>query len=88
MFNITGGRGFHMTFANGYTVSVQFGHGNYCENRYGNDGDKSANAEVAAWPDYVGGWVKLGDNDEVIGWQTPDQVLAIMTRIANLPGKD
>jgi hypothetical protein len=88
MFNITGGRGFHMTFANGYTISVQFGEGNYCTNRYGNDGDKSANAEVAAWSDCGGEWVKLGENDDVIGWQTPDQVLAIMTRIANLPRKD
>ncbi len=85
MFNITGGKGFHMTFANGYTVSVQFGHGNYCTNRYGNDGDKSANAEVAAWSAYVGERVKLGENHDVVGWQTPDQVLAIMTRIANLP---
>ena len=88
MFNITGGRGFHMTFANGYIVSVQFGHGNSCANRYGNDGDKSANAEVAAWSDFGGEWVKLGENGDVIGWQTPDQVLAIMTRIANLPRKD
>ena len=89
MFNITGGRGFHMTFANGYTVSVQFGRENYCANRDGKDGGKSPNAEVAAWKTHgLGEWVKLGENDEVIGWQTPDQVLAIMTRIANLPGKD
>ena len=33
MFKITGGKGFQMTFANGWTVSVQFGPGNYCENR-------------------------------------------------------
>ena len=88
MFNITGGRGFHMTFANGYTVSVQFGRDNYCENRYGNDGDKSPNAEIAAWSSLSGKCVELGDNDAVIGWQTPDQVLAIMARIANLPKED
>ena len=32
MFKITSGKGFHITFKNGYTVSVQFGNGNYCEN--------------------------------------------------------
>lgn len=30
-FSITHGSGFHMTFSNGYTLSVQFGMGNYCE---------------------------------------------------------
>lgn len=33
MFRITDGRGFHVTFANGWTVSVQFGPYNYCSNR-------------------------------------------------------
>ena len=32
MFSISGNRGFQITFENGYTVSVQFGKGNYCEN--------------------------------------------------------
>ena len=85
MFNITQGKGFQITFANGYTVSVQFGYGNYCDNRYGNDGAKSANAEVAAFKSHGGEWVKLGEHDDVIGYQTPDQVLAIMARIAALP---
>lgn len=31
MFRITGKKGFHITFENGYTVSVQFGPGNYCD---------------------------------------------------------
>jgi len=31
MFNITNGKGFTMTFANGWTVSVQFGGLNYCQ---------------------------------------------------------
>lgn len=33
MFRITDGRGFHVEFANGWTVSVQFGRHNYCDNR-------------------------------------------------------
>ena len=32
-FQITRGKGFVMTFANGWTISVQFGTSNYCENR-------------------------------------------------------
>lgn len=32
MFRITGGKGFHITFKNGYTLSTQFGPGNYCDN--------------------------------------------------------
>ncbi len=31
-FYITGGKGFHISFPNGYTMSVQFGPGDYCEN--------------------------------------------------------
>lgn len=34
MFSITGGKGFQITFENGYTVSCQFGANNYCENYY------------------------------------------------------
>lgn len=35
MFKITLGKGFHITFPeNGFTVSVQFGFGNYCENQH------------------------------------------------------
>jgi len=32
MFRITGGKGFHITFENDYTVSVQFGSTDYCSN--------------------------------------------------------
>lgn len=33
MFKNTAAKGFHMTFQNGYMVSVQWGAGNYCNNR-------------------------------------------------------
>lgn len=49
-------KGFQMTFANGYTISVQWGAGNYCDNRWPADGDfswskdaKSKDAEIAIW---------------------------------------
>jgi hypothetical protein len=33
MFKITQSKGFQMTFANGYGISVQWVYGNYCDNR-------------------------------------------------------
>ena len=34
MFKITAGKGFFIQFANGYSLSVQFGYDNYCSNRW------------------------------------------------------
>lgn len=82
-FRITDGKGFGITFANGYTVSVQFGAGNYCENRDA-DFDKqektgaqgSVNAETAVI-DNKGNFIELPWNtgDKVQGWQSPEDVL-------------
>jgi hypothetical protein len=66
--------GFHMTFKNGYTMSVQFGKNNY------SDGGETT-AEIAAWG--PGGWVKLSEHDDVRGWCSPDEVLEVMNQIAN-----
>ena len=49
-----GMRGFQMTFDNGNTVSVQWGNGNYCNNRDLTPGspaprDACQTAEIAAW---------------------------------------
>ena len=68
---------FSMTFANGYTVSLAMGEGMY--STAGGEGFTAV--EVAAW-NKDGEWVKLDDNDDVIGWQSPEQVLAIMNKIA------
>ena len=95
MFKITDGKGFHVTFENGYTVSVQWGGNNYCDNRHcdlsneflGKEG--CANADVAAWPENgERNYVKLTGDDNCesnIGWQSPAEVLAILNRIAALP---
>ena len=70
---------FSMKFANGYTVSLAMGEG-----MYSTAGDKGFTAvEVGAW-DSDGTWVKLDDNNDVIGWQSPAQVLAIMNKIASM----
>lgn len=57
MFRITDHKGFQITFANGYTISCQFGFGNYCERKYdgavGAERDmyivRSKDCEVAIW---------------------------------------
>jgi len=87
VFKITNSKGFHITFDNGYTVSVQFGAGNYCDNygngKYKDPADPSATAEVGAW-DKNGKWVALDGSDDIAGYQTPAQVLEILNRIAAL----
>ena len=83
MFKITGGKGFHITFDSGWTVSVQFGPGNYSDNYHasflhevecGEQG--STTAEVwcfngkTQWP------------SDPLGYQSPAQVLAILSAAA------
>jgi len=85
MFTITAGKGFQMTFANGYRLSVQWGTWNYCDNRGENYDDivlgeaGCPNAEIAVI-------LPNGDMDHesVQGWLTPDQVLAKMVEIAGI----
>ena len=70
---------FSMKFANGYTVSLAMGGGGIYSS--GNQDDGYSSVEVAAW-DADGTWIKLGDNNDVIGWQSPEEVLAIMNKVA------
>jgi hypothetical protein len=95
MFKITDGRGFQMTFANGWTVSVQFGPGNYCDNRnllsrvgesftrMNRDAGEQgcSNAEIAAW-NKAGVWYKF-EHDTVEGYVAADKVAAFIQMIAN-----
>ena len=88
MFRITGSKGFQMTFKNGWTVSVQFGPGNYCENRNYDiqswlkapDDLECKNAEIAAW-DANRKWYDFG-SDQVKGWCTADEVASFITMIS------
>lgn len=80
-------RGFQFTFTNGLTVSVMWGFGNYCENRYKPDheckseaetiGLESKNAEVLIWDE-------TEDITEAIGWLSPEEVGAIL-HICSVP---
>jgi len=78
-------KGFHITFVNGWTVSVQFGVGNYCENHdnpveefreLGKVDYASDDAEIWAW-NSKGHYPK-----EPLGYQTPRQILGFMNKIS------
>lgn len=88
MFKITDGKGFQITFANGVTVSVQFGLGNYCSNRndehlkYGSI--SCENAEIAVWDkngvDILSEYLKLNGESQrnELGWVDANKVSVIM----------
>ncbi len=90
-FKTCGNKGFHVTFKNGWTISVQFGGGNYCDNYdfpIGQEQEQyemeSSDAEVAYWgPDGdMQDMQPFPSGDTVAGRWTPDQVLALMDDIA------
>jgi hypothetical protein len=84
-FKITGKKGFHITFENGYTVSVQFGPGNYCDNydkEIGRDEEAcakfgSSNAECAVWGK-DGNMIDHFDGNNVSNRSTPKDVLDLL----------
>lgn len=76
--------GFHMTFTNGNTVSVQWGKYNYCDVEtsveHGEATHLGKNAEIAAW-DKDGNWYRFpGDN--VLGYQTTNNVASFINFVA------
>ncbi len=95
MFLINQGKGFKMTFANGYTLSVQFGADNYCANR-GQTGatihnatisTACVNAEVGIFDSYKQA-VKLPDQDDVwVPNVTPDDLVKIIDYVSKLPAQ-
>ena len=89
MFKICDQKGFHITFDNGYTVSVQFGPGNYSDNYdlsimdyIGKPVPPSFTAETALI-DPSGNFVEY-DGDQVQGRQTAEDVLKLMNYAAGL----
>ncbi len=100
MFSITGAKGVQMTFANGITISVQWGPGNYCSNSNSFDFQAPINAakehghwssdtaEIAVWSDRSEVWLTryfLPDaGDDVKGHLTTDEVGALIGRIQAL----
>ena len=88
-------KGFHMTFPNGLTVSVQWGAGNYCDNHFPKDMDftfskdaESNTAEIAViGPDgeFIDPQVFYEDaidtDTQVAGYFTPSMVADLLVRV-------
>lgn len=80
MIAITNNRGFHLTFENGITISIQIGSGNYSDNydeEIGFERDsklvKSSTAEIAIW-DASNKWFLFDDENQVKGWVSTQDV--------------
>ena len=88
-------KGFHMTFENGLSISVQWGAGNYCDNHYPKNMDfsfskdaESDTAEIAIItpdgeflnPEDFG--IEYGDG-MVAGYLSPEEVVDLMYQVKN-----
>lgn len=88
-------RGFQLRFENGWTLSVQWGWGNYCQQylrgmkmfQIGHQEpiEESPDAEIAAW-DRDENWLEH-EGDTVQGYQTVAQVLEWVERVSQMPAK-
>lgn len=75
--NGMGGKLAQMELGNGYKISVVGGgRGLY--------GDGKTTFEVAMF-DRVGDMIKLGNDDQVLGWQTIDEINEIIQKFDNQP---
>ena len=80
MFATCQNKGFHITFANGVTISVQFGPGNYCARK---DAESDSTSGQSYWESDTaevaillpgGEFYRISEYDDVIGWQTAEDV--------------
>lgn len=89
MFKTCDQKGFHITFDNGYTVSVQFGAGNYCDNynlsimEYHDKAVPPSSTAETALLDPNGEFVEY-KGDDVQARQTPEDVLELLNYAAGL----
>lgn len=89
-FEICKNSGFRMTFENGWTISVQWGWGNYCENQvipkgktFNDPIPASITAEIAIFDDCENWFVppNAGMDSWVWGHILPDDVAVIMNEV-------
>lgn len=91
LMKITGGKGVHFTFENGWTISIQIGGGNYCDNYDFPIGKErefelpaSSQAEIAYWPaDHS--MQPFEDGDTVKGYVPVSEVLDWINKVRALP---
>tara|TARA_R100000278_G_C5428088_1_gene149099 strand:+ start:408 stop:737 length:330 start_codon:yes stop_codon:yes gene_type:complete len=88
-FIINDNKGFNMTFANGWSISVQFGPMNYCDNQNDAFGSQlnhkrytSTTAEIAVL-NKNGNLTKIWD-DTVKGWCSTDDVAKFIQIVSSV----
>lgn len=91
MFRAFQDKGFQISFANGLTISIMFGKGNYCEHRYApeNSPNGSVDAEFAVWETSTDenprGPYVFADGIEGTGhtgWVSPDNIAKAIAIVA------
>lgn len=94
-FRSTDNKGFHMTFDNLLTISVQWGTMNQCSNsgsilydcgHRAFDYVTAITAEIAIWDTVTGGQFTFSNGDTVLGYITPNQVAEWITLVSNAKG--
>lgn len=89
MFSV-GQKGFRIVFDNGWTISVQWGPGNYCKNRVtgiyidSDDYPECKDAEVGIWYGEQSPHTEM----EIHGWQSPKEVAGHIMQVALRAAKD
>ena len=97
MFTSNSNEGFSMKFENGYTISVQFGHRNYCSRRSmdasvmmaekDNKINSSLTAEIAILK--RGKFIKVfEDKGDVKGWVDSDEVATVISIVSSASNAD
>jgi hypothetical protein len=88
-FYSTNNKGFQMTFANGWSISVQFGYGNNCQNHHHPNGfhfsknqevTTSEDAEIAIWDNNYN-WYNFG-NDTIKGYCSTNEVAEWIDKVS------
>lgn len=90
-------KGFHITFENGLSASVQWGAGNYCDNHFPKDRDFSCSKDAESNTAEVAVFGNDGDFMDIIpflpedcssdgtvaGYLTPEQVVDFLANVKN-----
>ena len=89
MFAITRGKGFHIKFENGYTLSCQIGRGNYCQNYDEKITSDNRNIKPSLTAELAiicpnGDLFSFEDGDTVKGYQTTEEFLKLSNFTAEL----
>ena len=95
-FTTSYNKGFQMTFGNEFSISVQWGVGNYCEKKACGQWDESTkyaewdsnSAEIAVF-DKNGGYIEITNYPDVVaGWLSADTVAKCITIIQSATTKE